>query len=233
MPIYQLMDHIPVFPSPEEAERDGLLAIGGDLSPERLLVAYQQGIFPWYEEGQPLLWWSPDPRLIMEPKNFKLSRSLKKVIRKGQFQVRTDTSFSEVIRACATIRTENDQGTWITMDMEEAYIRLHELGYAHSVETWYDGELVGGLYGIFLGRAFFGESMFMRKTDASKVAFAALVEQMKKWKVDLIDCQVTSNHLKSLGAVEIPRLEFLKRLKQAISFKTIPQKWAFGSPMPN
>jgi len=229
MPVYQLLDDIPLFPPQNDAEPEGLLAIGGDLSMERLLSAYQQGIFPWYEDGQPILWWSPDPRLIIEPKNFKVSRSLRKVLKKQIFQVKTDTAFSQVIEACGGPR-RSGQGTWITEDIKDAYTQLHELGYAHSVESWYEEELVGGLYGIFMGKCFFGESMFAKKTDASKVAFASLVTQMKDWGVDMIDCQVTSDHLLSLGAHEIPRQEFLQRLKFAIQRQTPPKKWSFGAP---
>ncbi len=229
MPVYQLLDDIPLFPPHNGAEPEGLLAVGGDLSIERLLSAYQQGIFPWYEDGQPILWWSPDPRLIIEPKNFKVSRSLRKVLKKQIFQVKTDTVFPQVIEACGGPR-RSGQGTWITADIKAAYTELHELGYAHSVESWYEGELVGGLYGIFMGKCFFGESMFAKKTDASKVAFASLVEQMKVWGVEMIDCQVTSSHLLSLGAHEIPRQEFLQRLKFATQIQTPPKKWSFGAP---
>ncbi|MBF0289526.1 MAG: leucyl/phenylalanyl-tRNA--protein transferase [SAR324 cluster bacterium] len=225
MPIYQLLEDVFLFPPPSHAEPEGLLAVGGDLSTERLLCAYEQGIFPWYEEGQPILWWTPDPRMILEPTRLKVSRSLRKVLRKKTFQIKTDTAFAHVIRACAQVRLRDKKGTWITPEMEKSYIRLHELGYAHSVESWYDGNLVGGLYGIFMGKCFFGESMFTEKTDASKIAFVSLVEQMKNWGVDLIDCQVSSMHLKSLGAHEVKREEFLRRLQAAMRFPTKPQKW--------
>ncbi len=225
MPIYQLLKDVFLFPPQSHAEPEGLLAVGGDLSTERLLCAYQQGIFPWYEEGQPILWWTPDPRMILEPHRLKVSRSLRKSLKKKIFQIRTDTAFARVIRACAHVRVRDDKGTWITPEMEEAYIRLHELGYAHSVESWYEDDLVGGLYGIFMGKCFFGESMFTEKTDASKIAFVVLVEQMKHWGVELIDCQVSSTHLKSLGAHEIPRKEFLQRLDLAMQYPTKPQKW--------
>lgn len=225
MAIYRLLPEIPLFPSPEEAEPDGLLAVGGDLSVERLLEAYRLGIFPWYEEGQPLLWWSPDPRLILEPDELKISRSLKKILGKQMFEIRMDTAFSKVIHACADVRVLQGKGTWITSDILDAYIRLFELGYAHSVESWSDGELVGGLYGISLGRCFFGESMFSKKSNASKVALAALSEQMKQWGVNLIDCQVSTQHLIRMGAKEISRKEFLKRLKENLKYPTLKGRW--------
>lgn len=228
MTVYQLPDQVPIFPHPEESDENGLLAVGGDLSPERLLIAYQSGIFPWYEDSQPILWWSPNPRLILEPEQFKCSRSLKKSIRNRGYEIRTDTCFEEVIHACGETRLAQGKGTWITEDMKQAYINLFDLGYAHSVETWHEGNLVGGLYGIFLGRAFFGESMFMKATDASKMAFAALASLMQAWDVHFIDCQVTSDHLLTLGAFEIPRFEFLDRLEKAMEFPTVPQKWDFS-----
>ena len=203
------------FPPVERALRDpdGLLAIGGDLSPGRLLRAYRQGIFPWYGPGQPILWWSPDPRMVLEPTALKLSRSLRKSLRKGLFTVTLDEAFAAVMRGCAEPRADA-QGTWITSDMERAYLRLHELGHAHSVEAWQDGELVGGLYGVALGRVFFGESMFTRRTDASKVAFVHLVRQLQAWGFVLIDCQVYTGHLASLGAVPIPRTRFSALLEE-------------------
>ncbi|MBF0278913.1 MAG: leucyl/phenylalanyl-tRNA--protein transferase [SAR324 cluster bacterium] len=229
MPVYQLLEDIPLFPPQKDAEPEGLLAVGGDLSTERLLSAYQQGIFPWYEEGQPILWWSPDPRLIMEPDNLKISKSLRKVLKKQIFEVKTDTAFSRVIEECGGPR-RSGQGTWITEAIKESYTKLHELGYAHSVECWFEKELVGGLYGVSIGKCFFGESMFAKKTDASKVAFVSLVEQMKIWGVEMIDCQVTSDHLLSLGAHEIPRKEFLERLKNAVQKQSPPKNWMFGTP---
>lgn len=201
------------FPDPSLAlaEPDGLLAIGGDLSPGRLLTAYRFGIFPWYSDGQPILWWSPNPRCILTPDRLHLSRSLKKRLRRNDMTVTFDQAFVEVIRACAQPR-EDQPGTWITPAMQQAYIRLHQLGYAHSIEAWQEGELVGGLYGIALDRAFFGESMFSRRTDASKVAFVRLVQQLSDWGFELIDCQVSSTHLHSLGAYNISREDFLQRL---------------------
>jgi leucyl/phenylalanyl-tRNA---protein transferase len=215
----------PSFPPPEGADADGLVAVGGDLSLPRLLEAYRQGIFPWYEEGGPVLWWSPDPRLILDPEKFRASRSLRAVIRKGRFEVRFDTAFAEVIRACAQTKRRGEVGTWITPEVQSAYTALHELGYAHSIESWVQGELAGGLYGLLLGRCFFGESMFARRTDASKVALAALVDFLKAREVRLIDCQVTSAHLRSLGAKEIPRAEFLRRLREALQHPTRREKW--------
>lgn len=226
MPIYQLLESVPVFPPQHHAEPEGLLAVGGDLSTKRLLAAYQQGIFPWYEEGQPILWWSPDPRLIIEPDHLKISRSLRKTLKKQVFQIKSDTAFAQVLRACAAPRDQS-HGTWITPDMQAAYNRLHDLGYAHSVESWHEGELVGGLYGVYLGKCFFGESMFSWKTDASKVAFVALLQKMKAWNVELVDCQVTSDHLLRLGAHEIPRPEFLQRLQRATEHPTTREKWDF------
>lgn len=224
MPVYRLIEEI-VFPPPDHAEPDGLLAVGGDLRSERLLLAYQLGIFPWYSEGQPILWWSPDPRLILEPDEFHISRRLRQVIKGGLFEVTFDRAFDSVIEACASVRRKGQHGTWITPEMQEAYIGLHELGYAHSVESWLDGELVGGVYGVSLGRCFFGESMFSYRSNASKIALATLVERLKAWSFHMIDAQVTTRHLISLGAKEIPRRVFLRRLKGALSFPTSRGKW--------
>lgn len=188
------------------------MAVGGDLSPERLLLAYAQGIFPWYSDPSPLLWWSPDPRMVLFPGELKISRSLMRVIKKGVYTVTMDSSFDEVIRACAMSREE----TWITGEMIEAYSALHELGYAHSFETRHEGRLVGGLYGVALGRAFFGESMFSAMNDASKVALVFLVRFLTGLGFEFIDCQTTSEHLKKFGAREVPRKEFLDRLARAI-----------------
>ena len=192
------------------------MAVGGDLSEDRLLLAYSMGIFPWYSEGSPILWWSPDPRLILIPGELKVSRSLSQVIKKGVFSVTIDTAFERVIRNCAEINREGQEGTWITEEMISAYISLHFAGHAHSVESWDRGELAGGLYGIALGKAFFGESMFAIKSNASKVAFVTLVEHLKKLNFSFIDCQVTTEHLKSLGAKEVGRRKFLQMLKEAL-----------------
>lgn len=214
MPVFQLSDEL-IFPPPHLAEKSGLLAVGGDLSEHRLLLAYSMGIFPWYSEGDPVLWWSPDPRLVLFPDELKISRSLRQTINKGIFEVTMDRAFESVIKKCAEVR-ENGEGTWITGEMMDAYIRLHHSGFAHSVESWFEGELAGGLYGVSLGSAFFGESMFAKKTDASKVAFVSLVHHLIHSDCTLIDCQITTKHLVSLGAREIPRREFLKKLKAAL-----------------
>jgi len=190
-------------------EPDGLLAAGGDLSPQRLLNAYRNGIFPWYSDGQPILWWSPDPRTVLYPEKPKISRSLRKVLRQQRFELSYDRAFEQVIRACAEPRRE-EAGTWITAAMKQAYTELHRLGHAHSVECWQNNALVGGLYGVSIGRVFFGESMFSRATDASKVAFVTLARQLAQWNFALVDCQVYSPHLASLGACIIPRAEFLQ-----------------------
>jgi leucyl/phenylalanyl-tRNA--protein transferase len=224
MPIFRLVDE-PVFPPPDYADPSGLLAVGGDLSNERLLEAYRVGIFPWYSDDQPILWWSPDPRLILDLKDFKISRSLGKTLKKGVFQVTFDHAFEEVIQACAVVPREAQNGTWITAEMQEAYINLHGLGYAHSVETWFGGQLAGGLYGVSLGKCFFGESMFHLKTDASKVALATLVERLKSWDFHFIDSQMTTEHMVRLGAKELSRRIFLKRLQSALRHPTRRGRW--------
>ena len=224
MPIFRLVDDL-VFPPPDYADPSGLIAVGGDLSSERLLEAYRVGIFPWYSEDQPILWWSPDPRFVLELGQFKISRSLSKTLRRRLFQVTFDRVFEDVISACATVTREDQSGTWITPEMQEAYIKLHGLGYAHSVETWHEGKLVGGLYGVSLGKAFFGESMFHRKTDASKVALAILVEKLTSWNFHFIDSQMTTEHMLSLGAKEISRRIFVKRLQSALRHSTRRGKW--------
>jgi len=215
MPVYLLTGDL-VFPSPELAGEGGLLAVGGDLSIPRLILAYRQGIFPWYNPGEPIFWWSPDPRLILEPSDLHVSRRLGRIIRQERFQVTLDRAFKEVIRACSETRMKRGEGTWITPEMIKAYTELHYLGKAHSVETWQGDRLVGGLYGIAMGRVFFGESMFTKVSDASKAAFVTLVRQLSEWGFAMIDCQVTTWHLLSLGAKEIPRSFFLKRLKKLI-----------------
>ncbi len=215
MPIFRLTKAL-LFPPCHYAEPDGLLAIGGDLSPERLLLAYQLGIFPWYSEHTPILWWSPDPRLVLFPHELRISKSLHRVIKKDVFRVTVDQSFRQVIEQCAEIRRGQGEGTWILPEMLDAYCLLHRLGYAHSIESWFEGELVGGLYGVAIGRIFFGESMFTKKTDASKVAFVYLVKMLQRWHFQLIDCQVSTRHLKNFGAREIPRNDFLARLSSAI-----------------
>jgi leucyl/phenylalanyl-tRNA--protein transferase len=212
MPVYHLIDQ-PVFPPPEFAEQGGLLAVGGDLSTPRLLLAYSMGIFPWFNEDDPILWWSPDPRCILEPAELKISRSLAKSLRRQEFTVTFDQAFAAVIDACAEMRRQKE-GTWITPGMQQAYVRLHRLGYAHSVEVRRDGELVGGLYGICMGRCFFGESMFHRVANASKIALVELARHLVSRRFELIDCQMPTPHLISLGARTIPREEFLLRLRR-------------------
>ncbi|MCC8344645.1 leucyl/phenylalanyl-tRNA--protein transferase [Pseudomonas stutzeri] len=201
------------FPPLETALREpnGLLAAGGDLRPERLLAAYRHGCFPWYQEGQPLLWWSPDPRTVLFPDELHVSRSLRKRMRHGDYRVTFDKAFAEVIQGCAGPRSYAD-GTWITTPMQDAYVRLHEMGVAHSVEVWQQGQLVGGLYGIAMGELFFGESMFSHATDASKVGFVTLVERLREWGFALIDCQMPTRHLESFGARSIPRAAFAEAL---------------------
>ena len=194
-------------------EPDGLLAIGGDLSLERLTLAYSRGIFPWFGPDQPILWWAPDPRLVLEPAGLKISHSLKKILRQDKFEITMDKAFNDVIEACAR-RRPDQAGTWITDEMLKAYRDMHAAGHAHSVECWHEDELAGGLYGVALGRVFFGESMFTRATDASKVAFVALTRQLQRWGFPLIDCQVQTNHLESLGASMMPRQQFSQILQR-------------------
>jgi leucyl/phenylalanyl-tRNA--protein transferase len=205
-------------------EPNGLLAAGGDLSPERLIDAYSHGVFPWFNEGEPILWWSPDPRMVLFPPELKISRSLRKTLRNRSYEIRFDSAFREVMLGCAAPR-EEQHGTWISPAMIEAYVRLHELGYAHSAETWIDGKLAGGLYGIAIGHMFYGESMFTRVTDASKLAFVHLVWQLQRWGFGLIDCQMKTAHLASFGAREIPRQDFLQRVSELLKFPHTPGKW--------
>lgn len=213
-PPFLLHNQHTIFPDPNLAltEPDGLLAIGGDLASERLLAAYQQGIFPWFSDGQPILWWSPNPRCIVYPKQLYISRSMKKVLKKGKYQITFDRAFDQVMRECAAPR-DDQQGTWITEEMFHAYSKLHQQGHAHSAECWFEGELVGGLYGVAIGQVFFGESMFSRRSNASKAAFITLSQQLTNWNYQLIDCQLHSEHLESLGAIEIPRSEFLQQIR--------------------
>ncbi len=227
MPVYFLSDEI-AFPSSHLASENGILAVGGDLSEERLLTAYRQGIFPWYSQGDPIIWWSPDPRLVIYPDEIKISRSLEKIIKKDVFDITIDTAFEKVIRSCAEVRLKKNEDTWILEDMIKAYCRLHGSGYAHSVEVWFDGELAGGLYGVSMGKCFFGESMFTRKSNASKVAFVKLVEYLEKNSFGIIDCQIESEHLLSFGARLIPRALFLQQLEQFLDEPTIKGKWKFN-----
>jgi leucyl/phenylalanyl-tRNA--protein transferase len=205
-------------------EPNGLLAVGGDLTPQRLLEAYRRGIFPWFSEGDPILWWSPDPRMVLLPAELKISRSLAKTLRNRRFEIRFDSDFDSVIRACAAPR-DGQPGTWITPEMRNAYLRLHRLGYAHSVETWVDGELVGGLYGVAVGAAFFGESMFARARDASKIALVHLVRKLEEDGYGMIDCQMRTEHLASLGAREIPRARFSRLLRELVDYCRAPGSW--------
>ncbi|MDQ1255617.1 MAG: leucyl/phenylalanyl-tRNA---protein transferase [Candidatus Hydrogenedentes bacterium] len=229
MPVFRLTKEL-VFPLAEWATEEGLLAVGGDLSVERLLLAYSNGIFPWYSDGDPILWWSPDPRLVLFPNEFHLSRRLRRILRRGTFRITMDQAFQCVIEACAEAPRPGQDGTWITSEMIEAYCGLHRAGYAHSVECWVDDDLVGGLYGVSLGRCFFGESMFHRRADASKVAMAALTGQLQAWGFDLIDCQVVTPLLVSLGAREIPRAQFIECLREGICGATRCGTWFFDTP---
>ncbi len=212
------------FPPLEEATQDGLLAVGGDLSAERLLIAYSRGIFPWYNPGQPILWWSPDPRTVLFPQDIKVSRSLRKAIRNKGFEVRIDGAFEAVIKACAGSR-RGEGGTWITQEMIEAYCQLNRLGHAHSIETWQHGELAGGLYGVSLGNAFFGESMFSYVTDASKVALVHVCNLLKDRANAMIDCQLPSDHLFRMGATEMRRAEFMTHVDLALQHTDARTLW--------
>ena len=228
MPLFLLSNKI-TFPPPHLAGSDGLLAIGGDLSKERLLLAYRMGIFPWFSEDEPIMWWSPDPRLVLYPQDLRVPKSLKKVINKNIFKVTIDSSFERIINLCAQIRLQKNEGTWLGKNMIEAYCDLHEAGYAHSVEAWHKGELAGGLYGVSMGKCFFGESMFTSISNASKAAFVALVEYLKTLSFDMIDCQLTTEHLKRFGAKEIPRSLFLKQLNESLKAPTKKGKWVYNS----
>jgi leucyl/phenylalanyl-tRNA---protein transferase len=230
VPIYALPDEF-VFPDPKLADSSGLIAVGGDLHPERLLRGYAVGIFPWYSEGQPILWHSPDPRFVLAPKDLHVGRSLRQRLRKRPFVLRMDTAFQEVIVRCAESERPGQDGTWITSEMGEAYTRLHQEGFAHSVEAWQDRELVGGLYGVSLGSIFFGESMFAARDDASKIAFVCLVQQLSRWGFSLLDSQVYTDHLARFGAQDVPRVEYLQALRQGLDTPTRRGTWRFeGDP---
>ncbi len=226
MTVYRLGKTL-AFPPPEEAEPNGLLAIGGDLTPERLLLAYAMGIFPWYTEDTPILWFSPDPRGVLPPGSLVVHRSLARRVRSRCYEITLDRAFGDVIRGCAAAPRDRQKGTWITDDMISAYTSLHQLGFAHSVEAWQDGALVGGLYGVSLGTAFFGESMFSRQSDASKVALVHLVRQLELWGFAMVDCQVRNDHLASLGAEQWPRERFLAALSGCVRERTRPGPWCF------
>lgn len=230
MPVFRLTDDL-LFPPPHLADPDGLLAIGGDLTPERLLLAYSSGLFPWFNADQPPLWWSPEPRCIIDPERMHISRTLRKTLRRRFFHVTCDRDFPAVIRACARVRENIGEETWITGQLIDSFLALHETGYAHSLECWLDGNLVGGLYGVSLGRCFFGESMFHTARDASKVALAHLARMAAREGYELIDCQLPNRHLTSLGACEIPRIDFLSRLEKAgVRPSVTPLKTPFRLP---
>ena len=228
MPVYLLSDDL-TFPHPSLATQEGLLAVGGDLSPERLLLAYANGIFPWYSKNDPILWWSPNPRLVLYLDQLRISRTLARTLRGGKFRITMDTRFHDLISACAQTRHPKREATWITPQMARAYIALHKLGYAHSVETWFKGEIVGGLYGVSLGKCFFGESMFSTLGDASKVALVHLRDFLRQHNFDLIDCQTRSDHLISLGAREVAREDFLAQLARSLKRSTLMGPWRLPS----
>jgi leucyl/phenylalanyl-tRNA--protein transferase len=228
MPVYALGPAL-VFPPPDHAE-EGLLAVGGDLSPERLLLAYRSGIFPWYDEALPILWHSPDPRCVLRVDRVHVGRTLRRVLARETYEIRFDSAFGEVIAACRSTERAGQRGTWITRDMQNAYVRLHELGYAHSVEAWRDGELAGGLYGVSLGHMFFGESMFARRPDASKAALVALAARIQNWGFRIIDAQVANPHTLAMGAEQWPRRRFLELLARELTFETRRGNWG-GAPV--
>jgi leucyl/phenylalanyl-tRNA--protein transferase len=223
MPVFRLDERLH-FPPVHLAE-DGLLALGGDLRPERLLLGYSQGIFPWYAENLPILWHSPDPRMVMTTRDLVVQRSLRKAIRKQPYELQMDTAFLGVLEGCASVPRPGQSGTWLIPEMVDAYTRLHDLGFAHSIEAWEGGVLVGGLYGVSLGAAFFGESMFAHAPDASKIAFVAAVRQLDAWGIGLIDCQVHTEHLERFGAYEVPRREYLEMLRVALDHPTRRGRW--------
>lgn len=223
MPVFYLSEKI-LFPPVHYAEPSGILAVGGDLSPERLLEAYKMGIFPWFSDDSPIIWWSPDPRFVVYPGEIRISRSMRQVIERGVFRITFDTVFRDVITECSMPR-KHEQGTWITDDMIEAYVKLHELGYAHSIEAWSGDKLAGGLYGVSLGGVFFGESMFSKESNASKAAFITLAVNLKRCGFDIIDCQVHTDHLESLGAFEMTRDDFVSIINNSVSRETIKGNW--------
>ena len=224
MPIFALTERLQ-FPPPHLATKEGLLALGGDLSLQRLLLAYREGIFPWFSDGEPILWWSPDPRLVLYPNKLRLSTSLKKRIRQHRFELSADRAFESVITECSRVPRKNQDGTWIVASMVEAYKHLHHNGFAHSIEAWQEDKLVGGLYGVSLGRCFFGESMFSLVSDASKIALAGLVQFLAAENFKLIDCQVPTPHLINLGATKVPRKQFLSELESALKKRTLAGSW--------
>lgn len=223
MTVYRLGPEV-IFPEPEEAEASGLLAVGGDLRPERLLLAYARGIFPWFSEP-PILWFSPDPRAVVRPADLQVPRRLERTLRQNKFEVTLDRAFGEVIRSCANTPRPEQDGTWITPEMIAGYEALFELGFAHSCEAWCDGRLAGGIYGVSLGRVFFGESMFYRERDASKVAWVTLARQLLRWDFELFDCQLDNGHLRRFGVVTWPRAKYLEALRQALTHPTLRGRW--------
>jgi leucyl/phenylalanyl-tRNA--protein transferase len=229
MPVYRIpRQH--EFPPPEHADPSGLVGVGGDLDPQRVLAAYRVGIFPWFSRGQPILWWSPDPRMVLRTDALQVQRSLRKRVRQRPYVITLDQAFERVIARCAATPRPGQDGTWITAEMQRAYVRLHELGYAHSVEAWKDGVLVGGLYGIAVGRCYCGESMFADAPDASKIAFVHLVEQLRAWDFPLVDCQVHTEHLARFGAEEVPRSVYLAELRRLVQLPGRVGKWTFDAP---
>lgn len=227
--MYWLTEEL-TFPHPKYASPEGLLAAGGDLSPQRILFAYENGIFPWYNEGEPILWWSPNPRFVLYPSEIKVSKSMRQVFRKKCFRVSFDEAFEEVIEICASIPRAGQNGTWLTEEMKAAYIHLHRLGFAHSVETWQGDQLVGGLYGLSLGHCFFGESMFARASNASKTALIVLAKTLEKKGFGMIDCQSETTHLSSMGAKFIDQVSFLNYLKENKQNRTIRGSWSNWLP---
>lgn len=230
MTVFSLLPQ-PIFPDPALADEDGLLAVGGDLSPERLLAAYRQGIFPWYSENMPILWWSPNPRFILEPEHLHVPARLERVLRQGRFSFSLDTAFEQVISHCARVPRPGGAGTWIVPEMIAAYCKLHHLGFAHSVEVWEDGVLAGGVYGISLGRAFFGESMFFLRPNASKAGLVTLVRALHRVGFSLFDCQQTTAHMARFGGFEVSREKFLRRLEKALTAPTLRGAWTLESLM--
>ncbi|GAB5548425.1 MAG: leucyl/phenylalanyl-tRNA--protein transferase [Sandaracinaceae bacterium] len=224
MPVYLLTDEL-LFPPPEGASPEGVVAIGGDFAPERLLLAYGQGIFPWPTEGFPLLWFSPDPRFVLRPTETRINRTLRKQLARSPYRITADTAFDEVIRACADVPRPGQSGTWITDDLIDGYDELHARGFAHSVEAWEDDTLVGGVYGVSLGGVFFGESMFAASPDASKIAFVTLMGNLAEWDFDLVDCQVHTDHLERFGACRVKRASFLARLHESLEKPTRRGPW--------
>ena len=227
MPVY-LIDKELAFPRPEDANEEGIVAVGGDMRPERLILAYRQGIFPWPARGYPLLWFSPDPRFALEPSEAHVSRSLRRAIRKRELRVTSDLAFDKVIEACAATPRPRQQGTWITRELQEGYLELHERGYAHSIEAWRGHTLVGGLYGVAVGRTFAGESMFAYEPDASKVAFTTLLGHLVEWEFSIVDCQVHTEHLARFGATMWPRSRFLARWRKAVDEPSVLAPWTLN-----